>query len=281
MLKSCKITGFADEIDKDLNTQLSVLKELGQKFIELRSADGVNIADMTIEKALEVKGRLQTAGVEVSALGSPIGKISILEEFEEHFQKFIHVVKLAKIFETPYIRVFSFYTPEGEETEKYSEEVFKRTGQLVKYAGKNDVILLHENEKGIYGEDADRCKQLMEKFYGKNFGCTFDFANFVQCGQDTIEAYNLLEPYIMYVHVKDACKKDGEVVLAGDGDGNVKKIFEFLDKNDYQGYLSLEPHLFNFVGLDELESGEIIKKEKNGIAAYKAAYYRLKELTDQ
>ncbi len=278
MLKVCKISGFADEIDKSFDTQLDVLKELGQKYIELRSADGINIADMTEEKALELKASLQKAGIEVSALGSPVGKIKITEDFEPHFRQFEQVVKLAKLFGTPYIRMFSFYIPEGEEPEKYGTEVMERMSRLVEYAKEQGVVLLHENEKGIYGENAGRCKELMDAFYGENFGCTFDFANFVQCGQDTLEAYKVLEPYITYVHVKDAIKKDGEVVLPGDGNGNVTKIFGFLEQKGYQGFLSLEPHLFHFSGLEKLESGEIVKKEKNGIAAYKAAYHRLVEL---
>ena len=57
-------------------------------------------------------------------------------------------------------------------------------------------------EKGIYGDNAPRCLELIKQFYGDAFRCTFDFANFVQCRQDTLAAYEMLKPYITYYIVK-------------------------------------------------------------------------------
>ena len=136
--------------------------------------------------------------------------------------------------------------------DRYKEEVFSRMKRMVDYAVEQDVVLLHENEKEIYGDIASRCLELMEAFYGDHFKGVFDFANFVQCGQDTLEAYEMLKPYIFYIHIKDALQEDGEVVLPGDGDGNVKEILSMLDSTGYKGFLSLEPHLVSFDGLDKL-----------------------------
>ena len=281
MLENCKISGFADEINEKLEIQLEVLAELGQKYIELRSADGINVADLTLDQAQEIKARMEAAGVRVSALGSPIGKIMITDEFEPHFEKFCHVVELAKLFETPYIRMFSFYMPEGEAPEQYREEVMRRMGRMVEYAGAQGVILLHENEKGIYGDNGARCRELMEVFYGDSFRCTFDFANFVQCKEDTMECYRMLKPYIAYVHVKDARMENGEVVPAGAGDGQVAEILRQLEAERYQGFLSLEPHLSDFVGFAALEQSEgeaPEQKEPDGIKAYKLAHESLRKL---
>ena len=96
------------------------------------------------------------------------------------------------------------------------------------YASANDTLLLHENEKDIYGAMALECKKLMDTFYGDHFKAIFDFANFVQCGQDTLEAYEMLKSYIAYIHVKDALKSDQSVVPAGYGDGNVAVILKRL-----------------------------------------------------
>ena len=123
------------------------------------------------------------------------------------------------------------------------------------YAKANDVLPLHENEKGIFGAKASECKMLMDEFYGDNFKAIFDFANFVQVGQDTLEAYELLKPYIVYIHVKDALFKDGSVVPAGYGDGNVATILGKLFDCGFDGFLSLEPHLFEFQGFAALERG--------------------------
>ena len=108
MLDKCKISGFADEIAADFDEQLRVLTDLGQKFLELRGADGIGVADLTMEKAAELKEKLDKAGIGVSAIGSPIGKIGITDDFAPHFEKYKKVVELAKFFGTPYIRMFSF-----------------------------------------------------------------------------------------------------------------------------------------------------------------------------
>lgn len=278
MLKDCRISGFADEIIKDFDTQLAVLKELGQDYIELRSADGIGVADLTCEMAEELGEKMAAAGIVVSSVGSPVGKIKITDDFEPHFEMFCHIVDLAKLWSVPFIRMFSFFIPEGEAPETFKAEVWSRMKRMVDYAAGQGVVLLHENEKEIYGDTAGRCLELMEDFYGDYFKCVFDFANFVQCGQDTMEAYEMLKPYIAYIHVKDARLEDGEVVLPGDGDGRVKDILSLLHQAGYQGFLSLEPHLVSFDGLDKLERGAKERREQDGIAAYKRAYGRLADL---
>ena len=234
MLEKSHISGFADEIDPSMDVQLALLDKLGVKYIEFRSGDGTGVADYTNEQAVALKARLDAAGVKVSAIGSPIGKIGIEDDFAPHMEKFKHVVELAKIFDTPYIRMFSFFIPEGKNPDDYRDEVLARIAQFVEYAKEQNVILLHENEKGIYGDNAARCLDLMKNFYGDHFKCTFDFANFVQCKQDTLEAYKLLKDYITYVHIKDAQWDTGKVVPAGMGDGHVKEILTKLSESGYE-----------------------------------------------
>lgn len=278
MLNNCVISGFADEIDKSLSTQIDVLHTLGQKYIEFRAADGIGVANHTMEDVQRVKEQLDQAGIKVSAIGSPCGKINIKDDFEPHFEKFKHVVSIAKAMDTRYIRMFSFFMPEGEDPDQYEEEVCARLSKMIDYAKEQDVVLLHENEKEIYGDVASRCLKLMEKFYGDHFKCIFDFANFVQCKQDTWEAYEMLKPYISYIHVKDAVWETGEVVVPGNGDGNLVKIFTALDESGYDGFLSLEPHLVNFGALASLEHNAAKRKLSDGAAAYAMAHDALTEI---
>lgn len=281
MLKDCRISGFADEIDENFSVQLEVMGQLGQRYVELRAADGINVADMTVEKARECMERMREKGIKVSALGSPIGKIKITDDFAPHFEKFCHVVELAGIFETPYIRMFSFYLPSEADPERYREDVFQRISRMVEYAKEHQVVLLHENEKGIYGDSGERCLKLMEAFYGDHFKCTFDFANFVQCREDTLACFEKLKPYIAYIHVKDALMETGEVVPAGEGDGHLEEILRQLDQEGYRGFLSLEPHLSNFAGLALLEADPLRRKEQDGIRAYRLAYQSLTDLLNK
>lgn len=249
------ISGFADEIAQDLTIQLENLKKLDMHYVEMRGVDGNNLIFHTPEKVKEIKERLDEAGVSLSALGSPLGKIGINDAFEKHFEDFKRAVEIAHMMECKNIRMFSFYIPEGGAKE-YKGKVFERLGLFADYAKANNVVLLHENEKGIYGEKAPECKAIMDTFRGEHFKAIFDFANFVQAEQDTLEAYELLKEDIAYIHVKDAMKATGQVVPAGMGDGNVEAILRKLYTNDFKGYLSLEPHLFNFTGFAGLEKGE-------------------------
>ena len=278
ILKDCPVSCFADEIDPSVEKQMALLEELGIGWVEFRSGDGTGVADYTEEQAEKLMERLEQKNIRISAVGSPIGKINITDEFEPHLVKLSHVAKLAKIWNTPFIRCFSFFIPEGEKPEKFRGEVFRRMDRMVELAVKENLILLHENEKEIYGDIASRCLDLMENFGGANFKATFDFANFVQCGQDTLEAWDMLKDHIAYVHVKDALFDDGRVVPAGQGDGNLKEIFSRLDKKGYQGFLSLEPHLADFTGLSGLEKNAEKRGRTDTEAAFVTAYEALKAL---
>lgn len=249
------ISGFADEIDESLEKQIAALEKLGICHVEMRGVNGRGLVEYPVCEAREIKKRLDAAGIALSSLGSPVGKIAITEAFEPHMELFRHTVELAHVMGTENIRVFSFYMVEGEPWERHREKVMEQMGRFAEYARAEDVVLLHENEKGIYGDTAPRCLELMENFYGSHFKAVFDFANFVQCGQDTLEAYEMLKPYIAYIHVKDALAGDGSVVPAGTGDGHVEQILKMLKAGGYGGYLSLEPHLGDFAGFAELEQG--------------------------
>lgn len=272
------ISCFADEIAASLDRQIEVLQELGIRYIELRSADGINVSAFTPEYARTVKQKLDAAGIRVSAIGSPIGKISLEDDFQSHMKVLTAVEHLADVFETSCIRMFSFYLPENSTPESCRDEVLVRLEQMVAEAAKNRLTLLHENEKAIYGDTAPRCLDLMKQFAGETFRCTFDFANFIECGQDTLEAYHMLKPYIAYVHVKDAIRETREIVPAGQGDGKLSEIFTLLDQSGYEGTLSLEPHLANFSGLNSLEKDAAVRAENDTERAFHVAYRALMQL---
>ena len=278
ILTKCPVSCFADEIDVSVDKQIALLQELGIGWIEFRSGDGKGVADYTEKEAEMLMSRLSANGIRISAVGSPIGKIDITQDFEPHFETYRHIVELAGILDTSFIRMFSFFMPEGEEPDKFRDEVMRRMDRMVEYAAGRNVVLLHENEKGIYGDSAARCLDLMKLFYGDHFRCTFDFANFVQCGQDTLEAYEMLRPYISYIHVKDALRENGDVVPAGTGDGNVAEILNRLDEKGYAGFLSLEPHLADFAGLKSLEKEVKERGRTDGEEAFCTAYRALEKL---
>jgi sugar phosphate isomerase/epimerase len=281
MWEGIKLSGFADEINMDLSKQIQVLNKLGIHHVEMRGVNGKGLVEYSVNEAKEIKKQLTDSGIQLSSVGSPIGKIKITDDFAPHMELYKHTVEIAHEMETPYIRMFSFFMPENESYEPYRGKVMDQMGQFVDYAKSNNIILLHENEKDIYGDMADRCLELMKEFYGEHFKAVFDFANFVQCKQDTIAAYEMLKPYIAYIHIKDALWSDGSVVPAGYGDGNVEKILTMLKDSGYQGFLSLEPHLADFAGFSALEQSAVEKKKLSGEESFIIACEALRKVLER
>ena len=271
-------SGFADEISTSLNEQIKCLKELDMEYLELRGVDGINVADFTDEKMAEIMRELKKNRIKVSSIGSPVGKYSITEDFNVQLEKFRRIIEIAKIAETNYIRIFSYFVKQ-EEWELYRDEIIKRIREFTKIAEKEDIILLHENEKDIFGENAENCKCILDCVNSPNLRAVFDPANFVQCGVDTLKAFEILKDDVIYMHIKDALP-DGTVVPSGYGAGNIREILAELSRMGYEGFVSLEPHLGSFAGLSNLEKGEIKMESASSADKFKLAHSKLKEIID-
>jgi len=248
-----RLSAFADEISADLNEQVEVLRSEHIDFIDLRGVWNTNVLDLTDQQVTEIKRALDASGIGVSAIASPIGKIPIDASFEEHLQRFHRAIELARFFHTPYIRIFSFYPPvsedkahgeqESSDPSIWRNEVLRRLGEMTSLVRDTNIILLHENEKDIYGDTVARCIDLLQTINDPHFQSIFDPANFIQCGQTTYpDALEALRPWVRYIHVKDALA-DGTVVAAGEGKAQWVTVLKRLYADDYDGFFSLEPHL--------------------------------------
>ena len=249
-MNEIKIYAFADEASPNIDEQITALKRNGLQGLEIRNVDGANVSDITLEKAKEVKTKLDANGLITWSIGSPIGKIDIeKDDFKAHLEKLKHTLEIADILESKNIRMFSFYMPEGKDVLDYKNEVIDRLGQMCEIAKTHNVFLCHENEKGIYGDIPERCLEIHKAI--PELKGIFDPANFVQSNSDTLEAWDMLKDYIYYMHIKDA-KIDGTVVPAGMGDGNVEKVVKnFIEKGGNS--FTIEPHLTVFEGFSHLE----------------------------
>ena len=248
-------SAFCDESgESTVSGQMAACKKNGITHMELRGfGKELNINNLSVSQAKEMRAEIDREGMKVASIGSGYGKINIKEDFAPHFESFKNTVEVAKILEAKYIRMFSFYFSDGDSYEQYRDEVIRRVRAMTDYATAEGLICCHENEKGIYGDNAERCLDILEACGGK-LRAVFDPANFVQCGVDTLKAYDLLEDYIEYFHIKDALYESSDVVPAGEGDGNVEEILRRFDKHKKAVILSLEPHLKVFEGLGRLEA---------------------------
>ncbi|ONI78538.1 xylose isomerase [Kribbella sp. ALI-6-A] len=238
------LSGFADEIDDDLETQCLLLGQLGLRYLEFRSAWGINVLDLADRELHEAEAILAAHDLQVSSIGSPIGKISITEPFEPHLERMRRALDVAELLRAPYLRLFSFFLPAGDDPARHRDEVLRRMAALTAEVGDRPVTLLHENEKLIYGDVPSRCLEIVEAVDSDSLRLTWDAANFVQCGVRPHSAgYQLLRPYLEYIQVKDAVLGTGEVVPAGEGDGEVAETLRALHADGFDGIFSLEPHL--------------------------------------
>ncbi len=238
------LSGFGDEIDADPDVQLDVLAEIGASQIEVRSAWGVNVADFDDARTAQLRAVLDRRGFTASAVASPIGKVDVTLPVEHEVQRLQRVIRVADGLGTPCIRIFSFYRDGALSHAEVRDAVLERMRALADTAAAAGVVLLHENEKGIYGDTPDHVLDLVESVGSGALRLAWDNANFVQVGSTPFtDGWHLLHEYVDYLQVKDARAGSGEVVPAGEGDGELLETLTALRDAGYSGVASLEPHL--------------------------------------
>lgn len=273
------LSAFADEASSTLEGQIAALKRNGLSHIEIRNVDGRSVVDLSDEELTDVHKKLEEAGILVSAIGSPIGKIRITDDFAPHFERFKRTVRAAQILGTKRIRMFSFFIPQGEDPAQYRDEVLSRLRQLCGYAAEQGVFCCHENEKEIYGDRFERLHEIYDAL-GDSLRGIYDPANNIQCGELPAEVFPGLLAHTDYLHIKDALLSDGCVVPAGDGDGAIPALLEQFYKPSAGQILSVEPHLVDFVGLSSLQAEELVHRYSYATAddAFDAAVDALKRI---
>jgi len=238
------LSGFIDEISPDFTEQCRTAAGLGLKYVELRSAWETNILDLELDRLTAMKETLADYDLEVSSIGSPIGKIFIDEDFPPHLERMRHAAHVAHLFGAPYIRVFSFFLRPGADPADHREEVVGRMRALARVAENADLVLLHENEKEIYGDVPSRCLDIVRSVDSPHLRLAWDPANFVQVGvRPYTDGYATLRRHVEYIQIKDALAASGAVVPAGQGDGELDRTLRALHHDGFDGFFSLEPHL--------------------------------------
>lgn len=274
------LSAFADEYDHNPNIHASFLANNGVGYIEPRFVNGENITIAGEERVKEYNKILDSYGIRVFSLGSPLGKINLADDFSAHLDMAKRCFENAKILDASRIRMFSFYLREGESREASRAEVMEKLNSLVELACEYGVTLCHENEAKIYGENAECCLDIMKAFEGK-IKCVFDMGNFVLDGVEPYPmAYNLLRDYIEYFHIKDSLYK-GAIVPAGCGEAKIYEILSDYSKNyERDVIVTLEPHLETFEGLNKLvgKSFENPYKFDSKEIAFESGLVALKEI---
>ncbi len=251
-----RISAFADEISPDPVEQVDVLARHGIRHIEFRSIFGTNVLDLADAQHHAFRALLRDRDFELSAIGSPIGKIKANEPFEPHLDRLERALELAEFYACPRIRVFSYYIPEGDDPALHRDEVLRRMAEKARIARERGVALYLENEKGIYGDTAARVSEILEAVDSPALAHVFDPANYLEVGQPIDEAWSLLRGRTAHIHVKDYDSTLKKNVPAGQGEGQIPRIIAEAISDGFDGFCTLEPHLvvaeamYGFTGPD-------------------------------
>ena len=237
------ISAFADEIATDPVEQVAVLEALGIRHIEFRSIFGTNVLDLADDQHRAFRTLLRGRGFALSAIGSPIGKILATDPFEPHLARFERALELAEFYDTPRIRIFSYYIPPGDDPAAHRDEVIRRMTTKARIAQDRGVALYLENEKGIYGDTADRVREILDRVDSPALRHAFDPANYLEIGQDIDAAWDLLRALTAHIHVKDYDPTTQAMVPAGEGRGQIPRIIAEAVADGFDGFCTLEPHL--------------------------------------
>jgi sugar phosphate isomerase/epimerase len=239
-----KLSAFADEIGSDLSLQIETLKANRVDNIEFRGVWSTGVLRLSKKQIKQVRKEADDNGIGFSAIGSPLGKFPLDGDFNSQLEDLKRALEFAEMVGAPYIRIFSFRIPAGDDPASHRTQVIDWLGKMVAIAEKTSVVLAHENEKGIYGDTGDRCLDLYTAIQSPSFTGIYDFANYVQCGENPYrDCWLKVKDHVTYFHIKDALLKDGKVVPAGEGDGEVKRILSEAYASGFDNFLTLEPHL--------------------------------------
>jgi sugar phosphate isomerase/epimerase len=129
-----------------------------------------------------------------------------------------------------------------------------------------------ENERWIYGNIGERCLEVLESVNSPSLRLAFDPQNFLAEGEMPFtENFEKLAEYIAHVHIKDGKLNEPDTFLyAGTGDGQIRELLRALKSRDFDGFLSLEPHLGIF--------GEEAQEKEGRIRLFREALNALKDL---
>ncbi|MBO5945622.1 MAG: sugar phosphate isomerase/epimerase [Clostridia bacterium] len=274
------LSAFADEYSNSFTEQLEALRSFDIGYVEMRGVDGKNVSLLTRDEVKEAKIKLDHYGIGVSAMGSPIGKIKLDGDICGHFEMAKRVFESASELGAKYIRMFSFYAPEGKSILDCRAEVLDRLSALLDLAKSHGVLLCHENEAEIYGSVPERCREIYDSFSGQ-IKTVFDMGNYVLEGvKPYTEGYGMLKDSIAYFHIKDALAA-GAIVPPGKGEASIREILADhvrYAKDDF--FVSIEPHLQLFSGLNALVGRKFENpyKYNDQKEAFTDAVVKLKEI---
>ncbi len=217
------LSGFADEAanQKTATQQFAAFAALGMQYFSLRFIDageGIkNVMKLTNKEISTVRHLMGEYGLNVSSIGSPIGKVKLLDiddgtknayiPFKKYLAQDVKkVCELAHAFESKLIRGFSFYHPKGTDPKAHLPQVIDQLGQIAEACHRSDLTFGLEIEANLVGQSGELLAEIQKKVNHPAMMLIFDAANILCQGmlpEDVYRQYKAMKPYIGWVHIKD------------------------------------------------------------------------------
>jgi sugar phosphate isomerase/epimerase len=244
-----RFTGFADEAGKTLKEQIDATKRAGWKSLEVRMLEGKNFCDIPEAQFDAALDTLTSHGIQIAGFGSQIANWArpITTDFQIDIDELNRVIPRMKKAGTKIIRCMS-YPNKDMEREAYKKEVFRRLKHLAKIAQDAGIILAHENCNGYGGEGPAQSLEMLSNVNNPAFKLIMDTGNTSLHDHDTTATWNFwnqVKDHVVHVHIK-AAKKGPEgkyITCYPDEDPVQLQILQDLKKRNYNGWLSIEPHI--------------------------------------
>ncbi|WP_437948509.1 sugar phosphate isomerase/epimerase [Sorangium sp. So ce296] len=241
------LAGVGDEASPDLDGQLEALRRLGFRGIELRTLDGVAVADLDPARFAAAARRIADDGMSVVALASRIGGWArpVSGPFGRDLGELRILADRAHALGCRFIRIMS-YPNQGLDGAGWRSEAMRRVAELVELAAALDVTLLHENCSGWASQGVEQTLAMLREIASPHLGLLFDVGNVRVADQDPVAFLGRVLPHVRHVHVKDVVwDADGaaQFTWPGEGEAQLAECLSMLEAAGYAGAIAIEPHL--------------------------------------
>ena len=246
------LTGFADEVSSNIEDQIRVTKELGWNAIEARSIGKSNIHDISDADFENVCKVLLDNRIHINCFGSTIANWSkkISDPFEISLQEVERTISRMQCLNVKLVRIMSYARCPG--SEQYAEERFRRLKVICDKFLDAGITPLHENCMNYGGMSWMHTVELIKNIPGLklvfdtgNPVISKDYSKTEERKQDSLEFFKKIHEHVEHIHIKDAfLDRDKECfVFPGEGDAKIVDILKELKHMNYNGGISIEPHM--------------------------------------
>lgn len=217
------LSGFGDEAanEKMAVQQFAAFAAIGLQYYSIRFIDvgeGIKNVMLLSNAELKIVKEMQAAyGLSVASIGSPIGKVKLLDvddgthnkyvPFKQYLAKDVkHMCEVANQLGTKLVRGFSFYHPKGTKPEEHMNQVCDQLGQIADVCDRAGLTFGLEVEANLVGQTGKLLAEIHKKVKSPALVLIFDGANLICQGMTPDEVfaeYLAMKNGLGWLHIKD------------------------------------------------------------------------------